>query len=121
MHRKSLMIFSCLIFIFSSIAAFANENSSWEEKYKGEPYIVLLSEETVNVNKDFSTTTNLHIIKKVQKEGAKSLGEIPVTYDKDCEEIEKIEAYTSTPDGKKIKCEKIQERQHFRRVKHIQR
>jgi Domain of Unknown Function with PDB structure (DUF3857)/Transglutaminase-like superfamily len=107
---QALMALAAMAVLFSYAAAFAADTpTAWEKKYEDEPYIGLLSEKTVRVNKDFSTVTNIHVVKKIQKEGAKSLGEIPIYYDKSCEEVVDIEAYTITPDGKKLRYEKIQD------------
>lgn len=96
--------------LFSSALAFADDKvSAWEDKYKDEPYIWLLCERSISVNKDCSTTASEHTVRRVQKEGAKSLGEIPINYDKSCEEVQNIEAYTITPDGKKLPYEKVQD------------
>ena len=83
--------------------------SEWEQKNKDEPDITLLLDEAVTINKDYSTITHLHIIKKIQKESAKSLGDIPFFYDQSREEITAVAAYTITPDGQKLQCEKIQD------------
>jgi hypothetical protein len=112
--RKSLLPFVAFIAVFLTIymysLAFADEGGqSWEDRYKSEPYIVLLDEGSIKVNPDYSVTTTSHIIKKIQQEGGKKEGEIRVTYDQKREEVTALEAYTIMPDGTKLPYEKIQE------------
>ncbi|MGO9379101.1 MAG: DUF3857 domain-containing transglutaminase family protein [Dissulfurispiraceae bacterium] len=112
-HRKTTYITVFLAMLTISILhtfALADETLPvWEQKYKDDPYIVLLLEETITINPDYSTITHRHTIQKIQNESAKSLGELTFLYDQDREEITSIEAYTITPDGKKLQYEKIQD------------
>jgi hypothetical protein len=104
-----VLVVMLTIYITHAMAFADDALSEWEQKYKNEPYIIMLLEETVTIHQDYSTTTRRHAIKKVQKESAKSIGEIALLYDKDKEEITAIDAYTITPDGKKLQYEKIQD------------
>jgi len=107
---KTACITTLLLISALSALAWADEPmSEWDQKYKDEPHIMLLIDEAVTVNRDYSTTTRLHTVRKIQKESAKGLGEITFRYDQDREEIAAIEAYTVTPDGKRLKYEKIQD------------
>ncbi|MDA8432206.1 MAG: DUF3857 domain-containing protein, partial [Nitrospiraceae bacterium] len=94
------------IFVLSAAEA---AEAKWEEAYKDEPYVVLKSERTVELRKDFTTLTTVHMVARVQKEDGKNLGEIPLSYDKSREEVKEIEAFTVTPEGGKLKYKDIQE------------
>src|SRR3989304_3085230 len=83
--------------------------AAWDEKYANEPYVVLLSEEDVTIGKDYATVRKIRMKAKVQNEGGKVIGEIPVRYDQSREEVKDLEAFTVTPDGKKIRYEKVQD------------
>ena len=98
------ILFSCLPF---SIAQ--DKPVSWEEKYSDESYIYTLIENTIEVKQDWSFAEKIHMITKIQKEDAKSLGEIPIEYDKSFQEVRDIKAYIITPGGKKLKYKSIQD------------
>lgn len=85
------------------------EAAPWEEAYRDEPYIRLLKEVVVRINKDFTYSKTVHIVDKIQSEGGKKLGEIPIRYDQSREEVKEIEAYIVLPDGTRLKSEKIQD------------
>jgi hypothetical protein len=95
--------------LFAHSFAFSADKPAWEASYKDEPFIRLMREVVVKVNKDYTYSKTEHIIDKIQTEGGKGLGEISIYYDQKREEVKDIEAYTITPDGKKIKAEKIQD------------
>ncbi|MCM8826483.1 MAG: DUF3857 and transglutaminase domain-containing protein [Candidatus Omnitrophica bacterium] len=99
------------IFIFSiSCLCFAQDPAVlWEEKYSDESFIYLLMERIVELKPDWSTEETIHMIAKIQKEWAKSLGEIPISYDKSFQEIKDIKAFITTPEGKKLKYKSIQD------------
>jgi len=95
---------------FHSVAFSEDVDRTWEDKYKSEPYIRLLKEVVIKLNKDNAYTTTTHTIDKIQQEGGKSQGEITLDYDKERQEITDIEAYTIMSDGAKLRYEKLQDR-----------
>jgi hypothetical protein len=95
--------------VLAQSAAFSQEKTAWENSYKDEPFVRLLHEVVVKVNRDYTSSRTSHTIDRIQNEGGKSLGELSIYYDQKREEVRDIEAYTITPDGKKIKAEKIQD------------
>ncbi len=78
-----------------------NLNLSFEEKHQDKDYIILLKENEVNLKKDYTYTTRFHLIIKILQEGGKSMGELPLPYNREKENLIKIEAVAVTPDGKK--------------------
>lgn len=82
---------------------------SWEEKYSDEIFTYFLMERTVELKRDWSTQETIHMVAKIQKEGARSLGEIPIGYDKSFQEVKDIKAFITTPEGKKLKYKSIQD------------
>lgn len=112
MYRRPSRLITIALFvtvILIASPAFSSGGPAWESSYKDEPFIRLLHEVTVKVNKDYTSSRTEHIIDRIQTEGGKRLGEISIYYDQKREEVKDIEAYTITPDGKKIKAEKIQD------------
>ncbi len=105
------VIFTVIVSALSILSpAFASDKpQTWDEKYKEEPFVVLLSERIIELRKDFTTISKIRVIAKIQKEGAKNQGEIPLHFDKSREEVKDIEAFTITPEGKRIKYRDIQE------------
>ena len=96
------------LFLFSAPSS-GEETQTWDEKYKSEPYITLLKEVVVTINKDYTFTEKSHSIEKIQNEGGKSRGEITLGYDQSREELTDIEAFTVKPDGAKKRHEKMQD------------
>ena len=47
-------------------------------------------EREVEVKSDWSVQETTHIVYKIQKESANSLGEIPIDYDRDFQEVKDI-------------------------------
>ena len=86
---------------------------SWDEKYKDEPIIRLLEEHSLDLNEDFSITEETHIVIKIQSEEGKKAGNITVNYDREKDVIEYLEAYTITPEGKRIECTQIEDRNAY--------
>jgi transglutaminase-like putative cysteine protease len=82
---------------------------SWDEKYADEPYVRLFAEEVLELEKDFTSTEKFHGIERIQKESAKSKGEISLQYDKSRQIFKGFSAFTITPEGEKLKYKKIQE------------
>lgn len=110
--RTVWVIVAVLIGVVTSTSPvlFAAEGvETWEEKHKSEPYVMLLKDYVIKINKDYSVTETFHKRAKVQNEAGKSLGEISINYDKSREEISNVEAYTITAEGKKLGYEKIQD------------
>lgn len=88
---------------------------AWDEKYKDKPFVWLLNEHILKLNEDFSSTEETHIIIKIQNEKGKRAGNITVSYDRETDIIEYIHAYTITPEGKRIKCTQITDRNAYER------
>ena len=82
---------------------------TFEQKHKDEDSIFLLYDVTIEVNEDWSYTEKMHKKLKILKERAKSMGEIPVFYEKGREKVTDIEAHTITPDGEKHRYSRIQD------------
>jgi hypothetical protein len=82
----------------------------WDEKYKDEPMIRLLEEHSLDLNEDFSFTEETHIVIKIQSEEGKKAGDLIVNYNRENNVIEYLKAYTITPDGKRIECTQIEDR-----------
>jgi len=113
LHRVAAVIISFLlaVFILSPVlrASVKEPVPTWEEKYKDEPYVLLKKERVIRINKDYTFSETMYKKATIQKEEGKSVGEIKLNYDQSREEIRDIEAYTITPDGKKLPYEKIQD------------
>ena len=119
-RKTPLLIFIFLLSISYSFPSFgfAQHDEStqtkdtaitWEKKYSDELSIILLKERTVELKKDWSTWQTTHLITKVQKEGAKELGEVTIDYEQNIQEVKDIKAFVITPDGKKLKAKSIQD------------
>jgi len=117
-------IFMC-VFLFAAINSFPAYSSSdienetmfadeaipsWDEKYKDKPVIRLLEEHSFDINEDFSFTEETHIVIKIQSEEGKNAGDIIVNYDREKDIIEYLRAYTITPEGERIECTQIEDR-----------
>lgn len=70
------------------------------EKHNDKSCIFILYSVNVKVNSDWSYETEVHKKIKILKDDAKGMGEIPVYYEKDREEIVSLESVTIAPDGK---------------------
>ncbi|MBU0547745.1 MAG: DUF3857 and transglutaminase domain-containing protein [Candidatus Omnitrophica bacterium] len=87
--------------------AFAEEKiQSFEEKHQDKDFIFLEDRETIKVNEDWSYRKEEYRKLEILKEEARSMGEIPIWYDKEKDRIIEFSAYTTTPDGKKHKYTK---------------
>ena len=82
---------------------------SFEEKYADNSMLFMLYSLDVKVNSDWSYTEKINKTVKVLKEDAKVMGEIPIYYEKGREEIVDLEAFTTTPDNKKLGSTKVQD------------
>lgn len=98
--RVFLLVF-LVLFVFAGANGFAEEKA-WHEKYADEPYVDLFVEKTITLYPDYSYLESTHCITKVQTEGGKHLGEIPISYDAEFEEVKDIKAYVITPEGKRL-------------------
>ncbi|MCM8792676.1 MAG: DUF3857 and transglutaminase domain-containing protein [Candidatus Omnitrophica bacterium] len=109
MFRKTQSIIFVFLFFISSLSLAQDKPVFWEEKYSDEVFTYLLMERIVEVKADWSTQETIHMVAKIQKERAKSLGEIPISYDKSFQEIKDIKAFITTPEGRKLKYKSIQD------------
>lgn len=109
MPRKISTLIFILLFLKCSICLAQDESATWDAKHADEVYTHLLIERTVELKKDYSSIEKIHIIIRIQKEEAKSLGEIPIDYDRSFEEIKDIKAFVTTPDGKRMNYKSIQD------------
>jgi hypothetical protein len=110
MRRLKYMIFAVVAVVLCALSSYASSTSqTWEEKYKEESYVFLHSERTVELKKDFTTTTTTRFVARVQKDGAKDMGEISIEYDKSREVVKDIQAFTITPGGDKLQSREIQD------------
>lgn len=81
---------------------FAEEQKqSFEERHQDKDAIFLEYGETIRVSEDWSYRREEHRKLRVIKEEGRSMGEIPIPYDKERDRIVELSAYTITPDGKK--------------------
>ena len=106
---SSLLIIITVIF---SAVAFANSQEdilSFEEQHKDKDYIILLDETEVILNKDYTYTTRIHRIEKIQQEGGKSRGEITVYYNQAKDKLIEIEVFSITPNGNRYSFTDVQE------------
>ncbi|TAN60579.1 DUF3857 domain-containing protein [bacterium] len=87
---------------------FAEERKqSFEEKHQDKDFIFLEQGETVKVNEDWSYRREQYRKIKILKEGARSMGEIPIPYDKERDRIMELSAHTITSDGRRHRYTKI--------------
>jgi transglutaminase-like putative cysteine protease len=100
-------MFSILFIHFPARAA--DRGNAWETRYQGDPAVVLLYERIITINPDYSYTEAVHEIIRVQTEGGKSWGEIPIRYNRTRQEVREIEAHTLSADGRKVRAESIQD------------
>lgn len=81
----------------------------FEEAHRDKAYIVLLSSEEIVVKPDWSFTRKIHRRIKLQKDEAKNLGEVPISYDKKLDRITEQKGLTVTPDGAEHEVVKTQD------------
>jgi len=129
--REKLLVFLLFFmsffgyFVISSFPAYSSGSTekaipfideaipSWDEKYKDKPMIRLLEEHSLDLNENFSITEETHIVIKIQSEEGKKAGDLIVNYDRENDVIEYLEAYTITPEGKRIECTQIEDRNAY--------
>ncbi|NQT89770.1 MAG: DUF3857 domain-containing transglutaminase family protein [Candidatus Omnitrophica bacterium] len=92
------------------VSATISLEKSFEELYKDHSVIYLLFDVSTEVHEDFSYTITVHKKVRIQKDDASSYGEITIPYIENREEVVHIEAYTTTPDGKKHPYTSIQDK-----------
>jgi hypothetical protein len=110
MVRMLFLVLTLFITLFLSKAPSSGEAAeTWDEKYKSEPYVTLLKEVVITINRDYTFTEKDHYIERIQNQGGKDRGEITIGYDQSREEVTDIEAFTVMPDGTKKKYEKVQD------------
>lgn len=110
MGRMKYIIFTLVAALLCALSSYASDTpQTWEEKYKDEPYVYVISERTVELRKDFTTLTRIRLAAKVQKDSAKDMGEISIEYDKSREVVKDIQAFTITPSGEKLQSKEIQD------------
>lgn len=81
----------------------------FDERHADKKMFFILYSIDVKVNSDWSYVEKVHKKAKVLKDDAKSLGEIPVFYENGREKIAELEAFTITPENKKLGPAKIQD------------
>lgn len=111
MRRPKYITFTVMAAVLCIfLSSYASDTpQTWEEKYRDEPYVFLRSERTVELRKDFTTLTTTRFVARIQKDGAKDMGEISVDYDKSREVVKDIQAFTITPGGEKLQSREIQD------------
>lgn len=81
----------------------------FDEKYKDWAAVMVLCENRVTVREDWSYEANIRRKILVQTKDGSVMGEIPILYDADTEEVRVLRVVTITPDGKEHSPAKIQE------------
>jgi len=82
---------------------------AFEEKHKDEDCVFLLYDVEIDLHEDWTYTRTTRKKLKILKESARSMGEIPIYYERGREEITELKAYTVAPDGKRHKYSRIQD------------
>lgn len=108
---RSVILTPFIIAVISLQSAFSQTNDavSFDDKYKDHSYVFLRYDVLVELHEDWSITTREHKTVRIQKDDAKSMGEIPLTYDRSREKITGFKAYTVTPDGVRHDYTKVQD------------
>ena len=104
MNNNYIKVFlvATVVFFHNCLPVFAAEQiASFEEKHQDKDAILLEYNDTIKVNEDWSYRKEKYNKLKILKEEARSMGEIPIPYDKEKDKITELSAYTITPDGKK--------------------
>ncbi len=81
----------------------------FEERHKDALALGVLYEAEVRVNDDGTFTNYSHKKVKILKDEAQRYGEVPIYYDAGSDEISEVEAFTITPEGKKLPYVKSQD------------
>lgn len=98
---KKLIICIGIINLCAGLVFAGEQKQGFEEKHRDKDVIFLEYGETITVNKDWSYRKEEHKKLKIIKDEARSMGEIPISYDKERDKIIELSAYTITPDGRR--------------------
>jgi hypothetical protein len=82
---------------------------SFDEQYKDWAMVMPLYETRITVHEDCSYESRIRRKVLIQTKDGNDMGEIPIYYDADTEEILDLRAVTITPDGKEYPPAKVQE------------
>lgn len=104
---KKLIVVSLSILLGTGCLFAEEQQGGFEGKHRDKDALFLEYSETIKVNEDGSYRKEEHKKLKILKEEARSMGEIPIPYDKEKDRIVEISAYTTTPDGKRHPYTKI--------------
>lgn len=102
-------VMTIAVVVSGAYCAEAKKELSFDEKYKEHDIVFLDYDINVELHDDWSYTTKEHKTIRVQKEGGKSMGDIPLTYDASREAVTEVRAFTRAPDGNKLSPSKIQD------------
>ena len=80
---KKLIVFIGIINLCVGLVFAEDAQQSFEEKHQDKDVIFLEYGETIKVNEDWSYRRQEHKKLKIIKEEARSMGEIPIPYDKE--------------------------------------
>lgn len=81
----------------------------FDEKYSDSSAIFLLYSLDLKVNSDWSYVTNVHKKVKILKDDAQDMGEMPIFYENDRENIVDLSAFTVAPDNTIYQYSKMQD------------
>lgn len=103
MRRVVRLLVISIAVVVSVCVAGADEEMSFEKRHKDKDCIYLADDLAITVNDDWSYVTRIHAQVRIQKEDAKSFGELPLTYESGREKVVSFNAWTITPDGRKLR------------------
>lgn len=106
---KKIIVLVGLINLCFGLAFAKEKEPGFEEKHQDKSIIYLEYNEKTKVNEDWSYRKEEYKKLKILKEEARSMGEIPIPYDKEKEKIIEFSAYTITPDGRRHRYTKTNE------------
>lgn len=82
---------------------------SFEEKHSDKVALKLLDEQITTVKEDWTEEIRFHKVMKILKDGGRVLGEVPIVYNTDFEEIRDVKIFSISQDGKRQSYTKVQE------------
>jgi len=82
---------------------------SFEEKHKDWPAVILVHESRFTIHEDWSFETYIHRKVLIQTKEGSDLGQIPILYDADTDEVKILRAVAITPDGKEHSYARMQD------------
>ena len=91
------------------VTAKAETKVSFEEKHKDWAMMMLLHESRITIHEDWSFEMYIHRKVLIQTKDGSVMGEIPILYDADTEEVKILRAVTIAPDGKEHPYARIQD------------